>query len=150
MVRHDNILPCSLQQRGLAETLFGDSTNLALFLKTQVINHDPPLFIIGFAGGFSHAKDTLTNLADTEECTSPIAKVLGGPTGHFPVEAEIVGYLANTWSVPTLLVAFAAGWAVILGATNIGVRRHNPALGSGDRAAILWFVLSTLKQRKAS
>lgn len=69
MVRHDNILPCSLQQRGLAETLFGDSTNLALFLKTQVINHDPPLFIIGFAGGFSHAKDTLTNLADTEECT---------------------------------------------------------------------------------
>ncbi|KAL8759335.1 MAG: hypothetical protein Q9199_000866 [Rusavskia elegans] len=73
---------------------------------------------------------------------SPIAKVLGGPTGHFPVEAEIVGYLANTWSVPTLLVAFAAGWVVILGATNLLVKRHNPTLGSDDKAAILWFVLS--------
>ncbi|KAI4228220.1 MAG: hypothetical protein L6R36_001799 [Xanthoria steineri] len=74
---------------------------------------------------------------------SPIAKVLGGPTGHFPVEAEIVGYLANTWSVPSLLVAFAAGWVVILGTTNLLVKRHNPTLGSGDKAAILWFVLST-------
>ncbi|KAL8843261.1 MAG: hypothetical protein Q9176_002214 [Flavoplaca citrina] len=164
--------PCSSEV--LLKLFLGNSTNLAPFSYTQVIDHDPPLFIIGFAGGFSHAKDTLTNLADTKVCTvrsifsrpifpppddllecavmtqSPIAKVLGGPTGHFPVEAEIVGYLANTWSVPTLLVAFAAGWAVILGATNIGVRRHNPALGAGDRAAILWFVLSTLKPLKAS
>lgn len=81
---------------------------------------------------------------------SPIAKVLGGPTGHFPVEAEIVGYLANTWSVPTLLVAFAAGWVVILGATNLLVKRHNPTLGSDDKAAILWFVLCTLKASEPS
>ncbi|KAI4228221.1 MAG: hypothetical protein L6R36_001800 [Xanthoria steineri] len=47
----------------------GRSTNLAPFSYTQVINHDPPLFTIGFAGGFSNAKDTLTNLADTKECT---------------------------------------------------------------------------------
>ncbi|KAL8953482.1 MAG: hypothetical protein Q9222_000686 [Ikaeria aurantiellina] len=47
----------------------GKSTNLAPFSYTQVINHDPPLFIIGFAGGFSNAKDTLANLAATKECT---------------------------------------------------------------------------------
>ncbi|KAI4197946.1 MAG: hypothetical protein LQ350_005600 [Teloschistes chrysophthalmus] len=47
----------------------GESTNLAPFSYTQVINHDPPLFIIGFAGGFSNAKDTLANLAATRECT---------------------------------------------------------------------------------
>ncbi|KAL8662231.1 MAG: hypothetical protein Q9202_004913 [Teloschistes flavicans] len=47
----------------------GGSTNLAPFSYTQVINHDPPLFIIGFAGGFSNAKDTLANLAATRECT---------------------------------------------------------------------------------
>lgn len=29
----------------------------------------PPLFTIGFAGGFSNAKDTLHNLAATKECT---------------------------------------------------------------------------------
>ncbi|KAL8872269.1 MAG: hypothetical protein Q9174_002074 [Haloplaca sp. 1 TL-2023] len=47
----------------------GKSTNLAPFSYTQVINHDPPLFTVGFAGGFSNAKDTLANLAATKECT---------------------------------------------------------------------------------
>ena len=30
---------------------------------------DPPLFIVGFAGGFDNAKDTLRNLIDSGECT---------------------------------------------------------------------------------
>ena len=47
----------------------GSSTNLAPYSYTQVINHDPPLFTIGFAGGFSNAKDTLRNLSTTKECT---------------------------------------------------------------------------------
>jgi len=47
----------------------GTSTNLAPFSYTQVINHDPPLFIVGFAGGFDNAKDTLKNLTETGECT---------------------------------------------------------------------------------
>ncbi|KAL9601495.1 MAG: hypothetical protein Q9219_002447 [cf. Caloplaca sp. 3 TL-2023] len=74
--------------------------------------------------------------------TAPLKAVLGGPTGHFPVEAEIVGYLANSWSVPALLGFFALGWAVVLGITNLLVKRHNPTLSSGDKAAILWFVLT--------
>ena len=123
-----------------------------LFLAIPTVN---PSFVYRCAEPNRSQVKPVNSLAHLfSECgamtQSPIAKVLGGPTGHFPIEAEIVGYLANTWSVPTLLVAFAAGWAVILGATNTGVRRHNPALGSGDRAAILWFVLSTLKQLKAS
>ncbi|MCJ1255132.1 hypothetical protein MMC24_002948 [Lignoscripta atroalba] len=60
----------------------------------------------------------------------------------YPIEAEIVGYLANEWSVLTLLGLFAAGWVVILGATWSGVNRHNPTLPSSEKAAILWFVLS--------
>ncbi|MCJ1277093.1 hypothetical protein MMC21_004902 [Puttea exsequens] len=47
----------------------GTSTNLSPFSYTQVINHDPPLFTIGFAGGFANAKDTLRNLAATKECS---------------------------------------------------------------------------------
>ncbi|KAL8842203.1 MAG: hypothetical protein Q9170_000609 [Blastenia crenularia] len=81
--------------------------------------------------------------------TAPIKEVFrreSGPTGHFPVEAEIVGYLANSWSVPMLLGLFAAGWVVILGTTNTLVKRHNPALGTSDKAAILWFVLSESDQ----
>lgn len=47
----------------------GSSTNLAPFSYFSLINHDPPLFTIGFAGGFSNAKDTLSNLTATRECT---------------------------------------------------------------------------------
>ena len=61
----------------------------------------------------------------------------------YPLEANIVGYLANKWSVPTLLGIFAGGWVVILGITFALVRRHNPTLPSREKATILWFVLST-------
>lgn len=33
------------------------------------MNYDPPLFTIGFAGGFANAKDTLRNLEASGECT---------------------------------------------------------------------------------
>jgi len=46
----------------------GSSTNLAPFSYTQVINHDPPIFIVGYAGGFERAKDSLRNLVDSGEC----------------------------------------------------------------------------------
>ncbi|EXJ87392.1 hypothetical protein A1O3_04351 [Capronia epimyces CBS 606.96] len=46
----------------------GSSTNLAPFSYTQVFNHDPPVFGVGFSGGFDNAKDTLKNLLDTGEC----------------------------------------------------------------------------------
>lgn len=47
----------------------GSSTNLAPFSYTQVVNHDPPVFVIGYAGGFDSPKDSLRNLVDTGECT---------------------------------------------------------------------------------
>ncbi|KAI9372433.1 hypothetical protein BJX61DRAFT_507377 [Aspergillus egyptiacus] len=46
----------------------GKSTNLAPFSYAQVINHDPPLFTVGFVGSLEKAKDSLKNLAETEEC----------------------------------------------------------------------------------
>ncbi|KAF2641920.1 hypothetical protein P280DRAFT_449248 [Massarina eburnea CBS 473.64] len=47
----------------------GKSTNLAPFSYFNLINHDPPLFILGFSGGLDAAKDTLANLVATKECT---------------------------------------------------------------------------------
>ncbi|KAB8072787.1 hypothetical protein BDV29DRAFT_158198 [Aspergillus leporis] len=46
----------------------GKAVNLAPFSYSQVINHDPPLFVVGFVGSLEKAKDTLRNLAETEEC----------------------------------------------------------------------------------
>lgn len=45
----------------------GKSSNLAPFSYTQVVNHDPPIFIVGFSGGWDRAKDSLRNLQDTGE-----------------------------------------------------------------------------------
>lgn len=63
------------------------------------------------------------------------------PHPFYPLEANIVGYLVNEASVPKLLGGFAAGCIVILGVTLALVRGHNPKLPSGEKAAILWFVL---------
>ncbi|KAK0645839.1 hypothetical protein B0T16DRAFT_428830 [Cercophora newfieldiana] len=48
----------------------GTATNLAPFSYFQMINHDPPLFVIGFTGpaDVAHAKDSLRNLVQTKEC----------------------------------------------------------------------------------
>jgi len=46
----------------------GSSANLAPFSYTQVFNHDPPIFGVGFSGGFGNAKDTLRNLVQSGEC----------------------------------------------------------------------------------
>lgn len=40
----------------------GSSTNIAPFSYTNVVNHDPPVFTIGYAGGFDSSKDSLKNL----------------------------------------------------------------------------------------
>lgn len=46
----------------------GSSTNLAPFSYTQMFNHDPVIFGVGFSGGFDNAKDSLRNLVDSGEC----------------------------------------------------------------------------------
>ena len=46
----------------------GTSTNLAPFSYTQLFNHDPPVFGVGFSGGFDNAKDSLRNLSESGEC----------------------------------------------------------------------------------
>lgn len=54
---------------GFTSTISGDgkSTNLAPFSYFNMVNHDPPIFVLGFAGGMDRAKDTLKNLLETKE-----------------------------------------------------------------------------------
>ncbi|KZF24105.1 hypothetical protein L228DRAFT_244984 [Xylona heveae TC161] len=55
---------------GFISTCSGDgrSTNLAPMSYFQVVNHDPPVFTVGFSGGLENAKDSLRNLTETKEC----------------------------------------------------------------------------------
>lgn len=46
----------------------GTTTNLAPFSYFNFVNHDPPMFVVGFASSMAAAKDTLRNVVDTKEC----------------------------------------------------------------------------------
>lgn len=55
---------------GFISTIGKDGTkNLAPFSYFTVVNHDPPIFTVGFSGGKGNPKDTCKNLLETEECT---------------------------------------------------------------------------------
>ncbi|KAI5196062.1 hypothetical protein E4T39_07955 [Aureobasidium subglaciale] len=54
---------------GLVSTVSAEGKlNLAPFSYFQVVDHDPPVFVIGFSGRAGRPKDTLRNLEETEEC----------------------------------------------------------------------------------
>ncbi|EEH20111.1 hypothetical protein PABG_02370 [Paracoccidioides brasiliensis Pb03] len=61
---------------------------------------------------------------------------------YYPLEAELVGYVANEWSTLTLIFAFAAGWAFILGFISVVLSFITPKLGRADKLAILWFIFT--------
>ncbi|KAI4596325.1 hypothetical protein KJ359_005454 [Pestalotiopsis sp. 9143b] len=46
----------------------GTASNLAPFSYFNMVNHDPPLFVLGFASGVERPKDTLKNLLESKEC----------------------------------------------------------------------------------
>jgi flavin reductase (DIM6/NTAB) family NADH-FMN oxidoreductase RutF len=56
---------------GFVSTTSPDGTvsNLAPFSYFNMVNHDPPLFVLGFASGVEKPKDTLKNLLESKECT---------------------------------------------------------------------------------
>ena len=54
---------------GLISSMSEGVKNLSPFSYFQMVNHDPPMFVIGIAGSLEHPKDTLKNIIDTEEFT---------------------------------------------------------------------------------
>ncbi|KAI5952328.1 hypothetical protein KGF54_003194 [Candida jiufengensis] len=55
---------------GFVSTISKDGIrNLAPFSYFTVVNHDPPIFTLGFSGGKGNPKDTCKNILDTEELT---------------------------------------------------------------------------------
>jgi cholestenol delta-isomerase len=60
---------------------------------------------------------------------------------YYPLEAEIVGYLANEWNTVQLCSMFASGCAVIFVLTYTITTRVRPNVSVGDLATVMWFVL---------
>lgn len=55
---------------GYVSTISKDGVkNVSPFSYTTVVNHDPPIFCIGFSGGKGAPKDTCQNILDTGELT---------------------------------------------------------------------------------
>jgi len=59
----------------------------------------------------------------------------------YPLGIEVANYLANEWSVLTLLGAFAACCASVFAVTYVVVMRVRPTMSRGELLTILWFVL---------
>lgn len=68
------------------------------------------------------------------------------PHPYYPPEAELIGYLANEYSVLKLLVFFSLGCAGILGTALAIVTHVRPSMSRADKLAILWFVLCMTSQ----
>jgi cholestenol Delta-isomerase len=71
----------------------------------------------------------------------PVTKIAHPPHPYYPLEVEIIGYLANDWHFLTLLAAFASGVAAIFTITFALVKRTRPDIRGKELAIILWFVL---------
>ena len=78
-----------------------------------------------------------------DEYFANVSKLPDGPNPHpfYPLEANVVGYLANEWSVPKLLGVFFAGCGLELGVALAIINRYDPTLKKSDKAALLWFVV---------
>ena len=60
---------------------------------------------------------------------------------YYPLEVEIASYLANEWSVSTLLGTFSGVCATIFFGTLLIVNKVHPNLPGSEKAAIWWFIL---------
>ncbi|KAJ6107996.1 Bcebp4 [Penicillium sp. IBT 18751x] len=60
---------------------------------------------------------------------------------YYPIDLEIVGYLANEWDTLTLVSLFASGCTAIFLVTYLLVMKIHPKVSNGDLWTIMWFVL---------
>lgn len=61
---------------------------------------------------------------------------------YYPLEVEIIGYLANEWSVVTLLSIFTAGIVALLGVTRVVAKKIQPSIADTELLCVMWFVLT--------
>ncbi|RYP20863.1 hypothetical protein DL765_002597 [Monosporascus sp. GIB2] len=81
-----------------------EGLNLAPFSYFNMVNHDPPLFVLGVASPLERPKDTLRNLLETRECVVNII------SEHFVEAANATSVDApagvSEWAISGLTPAF--------------------------------------------
>ncbi|KAF2740831.1 EBDP4, emopamil-binding protein [Polyplosphaeria fusca] len=60
---------------------------------------------------------------------------------YYPINVEIVGYVANKWNTFELCGLFASGCTIIFSLTYLAVKRLRPQVSTSDLLTVLWFVL---------
>lgn len=60
---------------------------------------------------------------------------------YYPLEAEIIGYLAPSFNTFELCGIFASGCAVIFALTYVFTTKIRPNVSFGDLTTVMWFVL---------
>ena len=82
----------------------GKSTNLAPFSYFNMMNHDPPMFVVGFASSVEGAKDSLRNVLESKEC---VINIISEPYIEAANAASInAPYGASEWPVSGLTPAY--------------------------------------------
>ena len=69
---------------------------------------------------------------------------------YYPVEAEIVGYLANEYSTPVLLAIFVAGIVAISSLSFAVIKANAAHLRTSEKSTVLWFILSMSSSSSSS
>jgi cholestenol delta-isomerase len=67
---------------------------------------------------------------------------------YYPIEVELVGYMANKWDALTLVSIFAAGCVAIFTVTYVITTRIRPNMSKAELSTIMWFVLCTILSLK--
>lgn len=86
---------------GFISTLSTDGKpNLAPFSYFQVVDHDPPVFVVGFSGRANRPKDTLRNLEETgESCINIVSEHMIEAVNATSLDAP---YETSEWQISGL------------------------------------------------
>jgi flavin reductase (DIM6/NTAB) family NADH-FMN oxidoreductase RutF len=82
----------------------GKALNLAPFSYFNVLSHDPPIFVIGFASNLEAPEDSLRNLLETKQCV--INTVSAGFVEAANATAIDAPYEASEWNISGLTPVF--------------------------------------------
>jgi len=77
-----------------------------------------------------------------ETAANVSSKIIEAAHPYYPVGIEVVGYLANKWSVPFLLGTWTVGCLALWAVTFKVTKTIKPNISNGDMWTVLWFVLS--------
>lgn len=68
-------------------------------------------------------------------------KIIHSTHPYYPLEAKVIGYLANEYSVLHLISVASFVCTIVLALTYAAARWRNPLLQTYDIAVVMWFVL---------